>query len=58
VAKYDVVEAAKIRIIYGGSVNSENCTALFAKPDIDGALVGGASLKTAEFTAICLTAQD
>jgi triosephosphate isomerase len=58
VAKYDSVAAKQIRIIYGGSVNAENCTALFAKPDIDGALVGGASLKTAEFTAICLTAQD
>lgn len=58
VAKYDSVAAQQIRIIYGGSVNAENCTALFAKPDIDGALVGGASLKTAEFTAICLTAQD
>lgn len=58
VAQYDDVAAQAIRIIYGGSVNAENCTALFAKPDIDGGLVGGASLKPAEFTAICLTAQD
>jgi triosephosphate isomerase len=47
-----------VRIIYGGSVNAENCAALFAQPDIDGGLVGGASLKPAEFAAICLSAQD
>jgi triosephosphate isomerase len=57
-AKYDSAAAAKIRIIYGGSVNAENCGALFAQPDIDGGLVGGASLKPAEFAAICLSAQD
>jgi triosephosphate isomerase len=57
-AKYDSAAAAKVRIIYGGSVNAENCAALFAQPDIDGGLVGGASLKPAEFAAICLSAQD
>ena len=56
--KYDEIAAAKVRIIYGGSVNAENCMALFAQPDIDGGLVGGASLKPAEFAAICLSAQD
>ena len=58
VAKFDANAAQNIRIIYGGSVNADNCQALFAKPDIDGALVGGASLKPAEFTAICLAARD
>jgi triosephosphate isomerase len=57
-AKYDSAAAATIRIIYGGSVNAENCAALFAQADIDGGLVGGASLKPAEFAAICLSAQD
>lgn len=56
--KYDSNAASKVRIIYGGSVNAENCAALFAQPDIDGGLVGGASLKPAEFAAICLSAQE
>jgi triosephosphate isomerase len=42
-----------IRILYGGSVKSENIDALMAKPDIDGALVGGASLKADAFLRIC-----
>lgn len=41
--------AAKIRILYGGSVKPDNIAALMAKPDIDGALVGGASLKADSF---------
>ncbi len=40
------------RILYGGSVKAENAASLFQKPDIDGALVGGASLKPAEFREI------
>ena len=48
--------AAKIRILYGGSVKPDNAAALFAQPDIDGALVGGASLKAAEFIAIARAA--
>lgn len=43
---YDDATAADIRIQYGGSVNAGNAAELFAKPDIDGGLVGGASLKT------------
>ncbi len=43
---YDADTADKIRILYGGSVNPENAAELFAQPDIDGGLVGGASLKT------------
>ena len=42
---YDEATAAEIRIQYGGSVNASNAAELFAKPDIDGGLVGGTSLK-------------
>jgi triosephosphate isomerase len=46
-------EAAEaIRIQYGGSVNAKNAAELFGMPDIDGALVGGAALKPADFLAI------
>ena len=48
---YDEATAAEIRIQYGGSVNAGNAAELFAKPDIDGGLVGGASLKP-DFGAI------
>jgi triosephosphate isomerase len=41
-----------VRILYGGSVTPENIAALMAEPDIDGALVGGASLKVASFADI------
>ena len=44
--------ADKIRILYGGSVTASNAAEFFAYPDIDGALVGGASLKADEFVAI------
>ena len=44
--------AGRIRILYGGSVKAANIDALMAEPDIDGALVGGASLDPAEFTRI------
>jgi triosephosphate isomerase (TIM) len=44
--------ADEIRILYGGSVNASNVAALMAQPDIDGCLVGGASLKVDEFAAI------
>ena len=42
---YDDATAESVRIQYGGSVNAGNAAELFAKPDIDGGLVGGASLK-------------
>ena len=42
----------KFRILYGGSVKPANATEIFALPDVDGALVGGASLKAADFGAI------
>jgi len=50
---YDQNLSQAIRILYGGSVKPENIDALMAKPDIDGALVGGASLKTDTFLKIC-----
>ena len=46
------VEPGETRILYGGSVKSGNAAELFAQPDIDGALVGGASLDAAEFRKI------
>ena len=45
-------DAAAIRILYGGSVKPSNATEIFAVPHVDGALVGGASLKAADFGAI------
>jgi triosephosphate isomerase len=44
--------AGSLRIQYGGSVTPENVSTLMAKPDIDGALVGGASLKPESFAAL------
>ncbi|MBI3162591.1 MAG: triose-phosphate isomerase [Chloroflexi bacterium] len=44
--------AQAIRVLYGGSVTAANASEFFTQPDIDGALVGGASLKIDEFTAI------
>ena len=44
------------RILYGGSVKADNAAQLFAQPDIDGGLIGGASLKAADFVAICRAA--
>ncbi len=45
-----------MRILYGGSVKPDNAAALFAQPDIDGGLIGGAALKVADFVAICRAA--
>ncbi len=49
---YDDGDAGSVRIQYGGSVNAENAETLFAQPDVDGFLVGGASLKAHAFTEI------
>ncbi|MFT6916335.1 MAG: triosephosphate isomerase [Motiliproteus sp.] len=49
--------AERLPIIYGGSVNAANAESLFSMTDIDGALVGGASLKVDEFVAICRAAK-
>ena len=48
--------AEKTRVLYGGSVKPDNAAQLFAQPDIDGGLIGGASLKTEDFIAICQAA--
>lgn len=50
--------AQSIRIQYGGSVKPENIAELIAKPDVDGALVGGASLKADSFSAIVVRASE
>ena len=44
------------RILYGGSMKPQNAAALFAMPDVDGGLIGGASLVAADFIAILQTA--
>ena len=48
--------AERMHILYGGSVKPDNAATLFAMPDIDGGLIGGASLKAADFVAICRAA--
>jgi triosephosphate isomerase len=52
-ASRDDIIAGQLRILYGGSVNGSNAADLFAREDIDGGLVGGASLKVEDFLAIC-----
>lgn len=49
---YDAATAAGVRILYGGSVKSGNVASIMAQADVDGALVGGASLEAEEFAAI------
>ena len=49
--------AESIMILYGGSVKAANAAELFAMPDIDGGLIGGASLNSEEFVSICRSAQ-
>lgn len=56
-AKHDEEVAAGVRILYGGSVNENNAAELFKQHDINGALVGGASLIAEKFMAICQNAQ-
>jgi triosephosphate isomerase (TIM) len=50
--------AGAVRILYGGSVKADNAAQLFGRPHIDGGLIGGASLKAADFTAICQAAAE
>ena len=51
-ARFDAETAASLRVLYGGSVKPKNAAELLAEPDIDGALVGGASLRADDFVAI------
>lgn len=55
--RLDAGLADTVRILYGGSVKAANARELFAQRDIDGGLVGGASLGAAEFAAICAAAE-
>jgi triosephosphate isomerase len=57
IAARDARIAAETRILYGGSVKAGNAAELFAMPDVDGGLVGGASLKADEFLAIIAAAR-
>jgi len=58
IAARDAKIAADLPLLYGGSVKAGNATELFAMPDVDGGLIGGASLKAEEFLAICKAALD
>lgn len=55
-ARHDEVIADKIRLLYGGSVKADNAKELFTMADIDGGLIGGASLNAGDFLAICRAA--
>jgi triosephosphate isomerase len=55
-AQADAAIAQAMRILYGGSVKAANAAELFGMPDIDGGLIGGASLNADEFGAICRAA--
>lgn len=50
--KYGSATAEKVSILYGGSVKPDNAEEIFSKPDVDGGLIGGASLKADDFVAI------
>lgn len=54
--KAALADAATVALLYGGSVKPDNAAQLFAQPDIDGGLIGGAALKAADFAAIARAA--
>lgn len=56
VAALDAEVAEGLQILYGGSVKADNAAALFSMPDVDGGLIGGASLDAKSFLSICLAA--
>jgi triosephosphate isomerase (TIM) len=56
IATIDATIGGSLRILYGGSVKGSNAVALFAEPDIDGGLIGGASLVAEDFLAIVAAA--
>ncbi|MEE8327751.1 MAG: triose-phosphate isomerase, partial [Nitrosomonadaceae bacterium] len=58
IASHNVKIAAELQILYGGSVKANNAAELFAMSDIDGGLIGGASLLADEFISICLAANN
>jgi len=53
IAEADAKMADAVRVLYGGSVKPDNASELFAQPDIDGGLIGGAALDASDFIAIC-----
>ena len=55
---YDAATAEAVSILYGGSMNAANAAQLLSKPDIDGGLIGGASLKPADFSRIIAAASE
>jgi triosephosphate isomerase len=57
VAALDVIVARSLPLVYGGSVKASNAAELFSQPDVDGGLIGGASLVAADFLAIVAAAQ-
>ncbi|HEY9051324.1 MAG TPA: triose-phosphate isomerase, partial [Gammaproteobacteria bacterium] len=57
IRKLNANVADKVQILYGGSMNAGNAAELLAQPDIDGGLIGGASLKAEDFLAICTAAE-
>ena len=58
VSEIDLQVARSMRILYGGSVKPANASELFAMPDIDGGLIGGASLEAGAFKSICRAASE
>lgn len=57
IAGLDATIASSLRLLYGGSVKPANAAELFGQPDVDGGLIGGASLVATDFLAICAAAQ-
>lgn len=58
IERYNAQIADQVRILYGGSVKPDNAADLLAQPNVDGALIGGASLKAADFLAIAAAAKS
>ena len=58
IAVQNMTIAESLKILYGGSVNAKNAAELFSQPNIDGGLIGGASLQAEEFVAICCYAEN
>ena len=56
--RYSQEVAQSVRVLYGGSVKAANVAALMSQPDVDGALVGGASLNAKEFATLCRLGRD
>jgi triosephosphate isomerase len=56
IASQDAIIGGQLRVLYGGSVKAGNAADLFSMPDVDGGLVGGASLNAEEFAEICAAA--